>query len=50
MGKKPWNYIEPPRARLPTGFDQTERPRRIGYLIAVVLAIGAYVTWLKWPL
>lgn len=45
--KKPWNYIEPPRSRLPDALDQAERPKRIGYLIAVVLAIGTYVLWTR---
>lgn len=44
--KKPWNYIEPPRSRL--GFEQAEKPRRIGFLIAVVLAVAVYVTWMNW--
>lgn len=45
--KKPWNYIDPPRSRLPYALDPAEKPKRIGYLIAVALAVGAYVVWMR---
>lgn len=41
--KKRWNpYIDPPRSRLPDDHD-LDRSRRMGFLIAIVLAIALFV-------
>jgi hypothetical protein len=47
MGKSDWYYIPRRRGYMPLGNDgsRVSFAKRMGYLIAVVLAIGAYVVW-----
>lgn len=48
MSKSDWCYI-PPRRRTPMGYEDSsvDSSRRMGYLIAVVLAIAVFVMWAR---
>lgn len=50
MGKSDWYHIPRSRGYMPIGKDGSRVgfAKRMGYLIAVVLAIAVYVLWLKW--
>lgn len=49
MGKADWYYIPRKRGIMPIGGEgsRVSFAKRMGYLIAVVLAIGAYVAWAR---
>lgn len=41
-------YIAPSRGRLPHGWDhRIEQPRRLGYVLGIVLAIAFYVWFIR---
>lgn len=51
MGKADWYHIPRKRGIMPIGGEgsRVSFAKRMGYLIAVVLAVAVYVMWLKWP-